>query len=126
MFEVHPDNKGQWILYKFEEGSLVVIAFLTNQEDAELARKLFEKNESKLFPKKDEDEDKSNYSFCVWPDETWGFDKSVFDLFRMFNHRIEMTFTLDEFNRFRSGLSHHGLTLREIERVPCAEPENIL
>lgn len=66
-----------------------------------------------------------NYSFSVWPSETWGFEKPVFELFKFLNRRVEITFTPDEFERFRSGLSHHGLTLREVERVPYAEPEYV-
>jgi hypothetical protein len=65
------------------------------------------------------------YSFTVWPDETWDFDKAVFELFRATSIRVEMPFSPENFERFRSGLSHHGLTLREIERVPYAEPETI-
>jgi hypothetical protein len=34
--------------------------------------------------------------------------------------------TEPEFERFRSGLSHHGLTLREVGRVPYVEPEPVL
>jgi hypothetical protein len=66
------------------------------------------------------------YSFSVWPDETWKFERAVFALFGMLTARIEMIFTRPEFERFRSGLSHHGLTLREIERVPYHEPETVL
>lgn len=70
---------------------------------------------------------KYTYSFSVWPDETWSsIERPVFDLFRMLNMRVEMEFTKDEFERFRSGLSHHGLTLREVERVPAAKPEMVL
>ena len=65
------------------------------------------------------------YSFCVWPDETWNFEKAVFDLFRMMSGRVEMTFKPDEFEKFRSSLSHHGLTVREAERVPYFEPEPV-
>ena len=65
------------------------------------------------------------YSFSVWPDETWGFGRAVFDLFRMLGARVEMNFTPEEFQRFRSALSHHGLTLREAERVPYHEPEAV-
>jgi len=66
------------------------------------------------------------YSFSVWPDEDWNFGSSVYALFRMMTGRIEMTFTNDAFERFRSELSHHGLTLREVERVPHCEPEKVL
>jgi hypothetical protein len=65
------------------------------------------------------------YSFHVWPSETWKFAPAVYDLFRMLNGRVEMTFSPEEFERFRSDLSHHGLTLREAERVPYLEPEPV-
>lgn len=65
------------------------------------------------------------YSFVVWPDETRGFPKPMFDLFLMLNNRVEMEFTTDEFSRFRSTLQQHGLILREIERAPCTEPETV-
>lgn len=72
---------------------------------------------------------KWSYCFSVWPDETWKREKrsaqSFFQLFQLFG-RVEMTFTPAEFEVFRSGLSHHGLTLREIERVPFHMPEAIL
>ncbi len=66
------------------------------------------------------------YSFSVWPDETWRFDPAVFELFRMWTPMLGKDMTEAEFERFRSGLSHHGLTLREIGRVPYVEPEIIL
>ena len=56
-----------------------------------------------------------DYSFSAWPDETWDFDRAVYDLFRMLGGRVEMTFTPDEFEKFRSALSRHGLTLREAD-----------
>jgi hypothetical protein len=65
------------------------------------------------------------YSFSVWPDETWGFDRAVYDLFSMLGGRVEMNFTPGEFEQFRSALSHHGLTLREAERVPFFQPESV-
>ncbi len=65
------------------------------------------------------------YSFTVWPDETWNFDKAVFDVFRMLCTRVDMAFTSDDLQNFRSRLSHHGLTLREIERVPYADSEPV-
>jgi hypothetical protein len=69
--------------------------------------------------------DRYDYSFSVWPSETWGFDRSVFALFTALGTRIEMDFSEDEFEAFRSGLSHHGLTLREIERRQHADPESV-
>ncbi len=65
------------------------------------------------------------YTFSVWPDETWRFDQAVFSLFEMLNGRIQKEFTEDEFERFRSALSHNGITLREIERIPHLEPEHV-
>lgn len=65
------------------------------------------------------------YSFSPWPDETWGLDPAVFTLFSALDARLEMTLTEAEFERFRSGLSHHGITLREVERVPWVKPESI-
>lgn len=65
------------------------------------------------------------YTFCVWPDETWKHDPAIFQLFEVLNRRIGLEFTPEQFERFRSGLSHHGLTLREIERVPHQVPESI-
>jgi hypothetical protein len=66
-----------------------------------------------------------NYSFSVWPCETWGFGPEVFDLFRMLGGRVEMEFAQPEFERFRAALAFHGLTLREVERVPYCEPEPV-
>lgn len=43
-------------------------------------------------------------------------DRAMYQLFGMMGTRVEMDFTEAEFERFRSGLSHHGITLREIER----------
>lgn len=68
---------------------------------------------------------KYSYSFSVWPAEQWGFDKAVFSLFEVLGGRVQLDFTEPEFERFRSGLSHHGLTIREIERVPYAIPETV-
>ena len=65
------------------------------------------------------------YSFVVWPDETWDFDRAVFDYFRVFRRRTEMHLTEEEFERFRSGMGHHGLTLREVTRRLDVEPEPV-
>ena len=65
------------------------------------------------------------YSFSVWPNETWGFDRSVFQVFEAMGSRVEMQFTPDEFERFRSSLSRSGFTLREVERVPHNEPQAV-
>jgi hypothetical protein len=66
------------------------------------------------------------YSFSVWPHETWGFKPSLFRVFEMLTGRVEMVFTHEEFERFRSELSHDGFTMREIERTPCQKPETVL
>jgi len=67
-----------------------------------------------------------DYSFSVWPSETWTFEKSVFTLFECMKGRVKFTFTEREFEMFRSSVGHSGFTLREIERVPYSEPESIL
>ncbi|MCE9556613.1 MAG: hypothetical protein K8T91_24955 [Planctomycetes bacterium] len=66
-----------------------------------------------------------NYTFSVWPNETWGFDPAVFKVFKTLHGRVELCFSPEEFETFRSGLSSHGLTLREIERTPYIEPEPV-
>ena len=60
-----------------------------------------------------------DYSFSVWPDETWNFDRAVYALFKMLGGRVEMTFAPDEFERFRSalviaeiGVNHDGSLAR--------------
>ena len=65
------------------------------------------------------------YSFSVWPSETWGFTRALFDFFRVINTQAEMVFTEEQFEQFRSALSHDGFTLREIERWPYVEPEPV-
>lgn len=66
-----------------------------------------------------------NYSFSVWPDEKWSFPHSVFTVFEALNGRIELTLAEPDFERLRSELSHHGITVREIERVPYFPPERV-
>jgi hypothetical protein len=66
------------------------------------------------------------YTFSIWPDETWGFDRALFDAFRLMQRRLAMSFTEEEFEIFRTRLSHHGFTLRGIVRVPHHEPEVVL
>ena len=68
---------------------------------------------------------KYTYSFSVWPSETWGFTRDLFDIFRMVNTNVEMSFTEDQFESFRSNLSHDGFSVREVSRLPYHEPENI-
>lgn len=65
------------------------------------------------------------YSFSAWPDEKWEFDPAVFELFALLGSRVEINATPHQFERFRSSLSHHGITLREITRVPAMQPEAI-
>jgi hypothetical protein len=66
------------------------------------------------------------YAFSVWPAETWGFDRALFDVFRLLNTRVEMPFTQAEFESFRSRLSHDGFTMRAVVRTPHREPEVVL
>lgn len=65
------------------------------------------------------------YTFGIWPDETWGFGQGVFGLFKMLSDRLEVVATEEDFERFRSEVSHAGITLRCIERVPYVEPEAV-
>lgn len=65
------------------------------------------------------------YTFSLWPDETWGFDRALFDVFRLLQTRVEMNFSEEEFEAFRSQLSHHGFTLRAVVRAPYHEPEPV-
>ena len=66
------------------------------------------------------------YTFSVWPDETWGFDRAIFDVFRLMRRRVAMPFTEEEFEAFRSQLGRHGFTLRGITRVPECDPEPVI
>lgn len=66
-----------------------------------------------------------DYSFFVWPAEKWGFTRQTYDLFRLLPNRVEMTFTAEEFEMFRSAVNRDGLTLREISRIPHHEPEAV-
>lgn len=43
MYEVHPDDKNQWILYEVDKGSLHVVAWFADREDAEFAKEAFER-----------------------------------------------------------------------------------
>jgi len=78
-----------------------------------------------FLPEAIDDRAQFSYSFSVWPDETWDFQKEVYELFQMLNARVEMVFTRNDFERFRSCLSHDGFTVREVERVPYCEPEQV-
>ena len=66
------------------------------------------------------------YTFSIWPDETWGFQAELFELFRLLSPRAEMPFTEEEFERFRSALNRDGFTLRGITRAPYHKPEMVL
>lgn len=66
------------------------------------------------------------YTFNIWPDETCEFKNAMFNVFRLLNTRVEMTFTEHGFELFRSSLSHDGFTMRAIVRVPYCEPEVVL
>ena len=66
-----------------------------------------------------------DYSFSVWPSETWGFPRDMFDLFGCLNARVEMAMTPERFESFRSTMSHQGFTIREIERIPHHDPEPV-
>ena len=68
-------------------------------------------------------EPKFTYSFTAFPAAKWGFDKAVFELFNLWGGRGELEMTEADFERFKSGLSHHGISLHEVTRVPYHEPE---
>lgn len=65
------------------------------------------------------------YSFVAWPDETQRPVGPVIQLFEMLKTRVEDVFTEKEFQAFRDYLKAERITLREIERVPYHEPENV-
>jgi hypothetical protein len=67
-----------------------------------------------------------NYTFSIWPDEGYGHNRELFDVFRLLNTRVEMTFTEFEFANFRTKLSGDGFTVRAITRVPWQSPEVVL
>jgi hypothetical protein len=69
---------------------------------------------------------KYTYCFSVWPSETWGFKKPLYQVFRLLGGRVEMPFTEVEFERFRSELNHDGFTVRAITRWPHHEEETVL
>ncbi|MGN6367040.1 MAG: hypothetical protein ACTHN5_02145 [Phycisphaerae bacterium] len=66
------------------------------------------------------------YSFTAWPDSKVNLDPAVFQLFELLSTRVEIAVTESDFDRFREGLSRHGITLREVSRVPFIDPESIL
>ena len=63
------------------------------------------------------------YTFSLWPDETCGFNRALFDVFRLLSTRVAMPFTPEEFEVFRRKLATDGFTLRAVTRVPYQEPE---
>ncbi len=69
---------------------------------------------------------KFSYSFSAWPAAKWGFNKAVFELFQIMGNRVELELTEYQFERFKSDLSHHGIVLHEVTRVPYHEPEPVL
>ena len=71
-------------------------------------------------------ERKFSYSFIAYPAAQWGFSKAVFDLFQLIGGRAELELTETEFERFKSDLSHYGIVLHEVTRVPYHEPELII
>lgn len=66
------------------------------------------------------------YTFNVWPSDGMGFQREMFDVFRLLNTRVEMPFTEEEFEIFRAALIFSGFTLRAVVRVPHHEPEVVL
>lgn len=41
MYEVHPNNEGQWILYYVGDGGFATVAWFSDRDDAEFARDAF-------------------------------------------------------------------------------------
>ena len=74
---------------------------------------------------------KYTYSFLVWPGERtggWtglGLCCEVYEVFIRLNTRVEMVFTENEFETFRSRLGVDGFSLPDMERVPYHDPEAI-
>lgn len=67
-----------------------------------------------------------SYSYCfgVWPEERWGFPPAMFEIFKVgFCNIVQMDFTEPAFEKFRSDLSHHGISLREVSRFRADQPE---
>ncbi len=42
MYEVHPDDKGCWVLYEVGGGGFEVVAWFADRDDAEFARQAFQ------------------------------------------------------------------------------------
>ena len=66
------------------------------------------------------------YGFSIWPDEKWSFPKGVFEVFENLKGRIEFIWTKEHFEWVRSELSHNGLVMHEITRVPYHKEEIVL
>lgn len=45
MYEVHPDNKGEWVLYEVGDGGFDRVATFADKADAEFAREAFGKRD---------------------------------------------------------------------------------
>lgn len=65
------------------------------------------------------------YSFSLWPDETWNFSRSLFNVFTMMTGRMDLNLTEAEFEKIRSDLGHDGFTMREVERWPYHPPQSV-
>jgi hypothetical protein len=72
-----------------------------------------------------DEEKKYEYSFCIWPDEHWGFPKGVYEVFECLKGRIAFGWTPEHFECVRSELSHIGLIMHEISRRPDVKEEII-
>ena len=46
MYEVHPDDKGQWVLYETGDGGFDAVAWFADREDAEFTRGAFERRDA--------------------------------------------------------------------------------
>ena len=47
-YEVHPNDKGQWILYRTGDGDFLVVATFHKKDDAQRALGLFERDEKEV------------------------------------------------------------------------------
>lgn len=67
-----------------------------------------------------------DYSFYVWPDSEKPWPKAVFDLFKNWTSRTELTFSPVQFVRFRLDVESAGILLTEISRRPHLKEETVL
>jgi hypothetical protein len=65
------------------------------------------------------------YGFSVWPVEGRKIEREVFECFENLKGRIEFVWTAQHFEKARSALSHFGLVMHEITRVPWNQEENV-